>query len=111
KKTLVSGIIVHGMNQKANILQSLLGFFMQSTHTPYKVIDTFARVGVSISTDAINLAICFLSAESQNTLRDLGQSLLASYAYDNFNIDLKSDVPSVEKSTESLKHLTSGLLF
>ncbi|KIJ07101.1 hypothetical protein PAXINDRAFT_35747, partial [Paxillus involutus ATCC 200175] len=38
-------------------------------------------------------------------------SLLASYAYDNFDVDLKSQVPTAEKSNDSLKHLTSGLLF
>lgn len=102
---------MHGINQKANMLQSFLGFFMQSTHAPQKVIDTFAWLGVSISTDAINLVVQSLSAESQNTLQDLGQSLLASYTYDNFDVDLKLEVASVEKSTESLKHLTSGLLF
>ncbi|KAI6097402.1 hypothetical protein EV401DRAFT_1814663, partial [Pisolithus croceorrhizus] len=41
----------------------------------------------------------------------LGQSLLASYTYDNFDVDLKSYVPTAEKSNDSLKHLTSGLLF
>ncbi|KAF8126322.1 hypothetical protein EV363DRAFT_1401849 [Boletus edulis] len=101
KKTLISGIIVHGMNQKANLLQSLLGFF----------IDTFAWIGVSISTNAINLAVRSLSVESENTLKAIGRSFLASYAYDNFDVDLKSDIASVEKSNDSLKHLTSGLLF
>ncbi|KIM63644.1 hypothetical protein SCLCIDRAFT_38320, partial [Scleroderma citrinum Foug A] len=38
-------------------------------------------------------------------------SHLACYAYDNFDVDLKSHVPLAEKSTDSLKHLTSGLLF
>ncbi|KIK72316.1 hypothetical protein PAXRUDRAFT_111408, partial [Paxillus rubicundulus Ve08.2h10] len=38
-------------------------------------------------------------------------SLLASYAYNNFDVDLKSQVLTVEKSNDSLKHLTSGLLF
>ena len=78
---------------------------------PYKVIDVLARIGISVSTDLINLAICSLSAKSQNALQDLGRSLLALYAYDNFDVNLKSEVPSVEKLTESLKHLTSGLLF
>ncbi|KAG2367209.1 hypothetical protein BDR07DRAFT_1373030 [Suillus spraguei] len=82
-----------------------------STHTPQKVIDTLSRIGISISTDSIHAAIRSLSAESQNTLRTIGKSLLASYAYDNFDVDLKSQVPQVEKSNESLKHLTSGLLF
>ena len=49
--------------------------------------------------------------ESEHTLQTLGRSLIASYAYDNFDVDLKSQVPTVEKSNDSLKHLTSGLLF
>ncbi|KAI5980653.1 hypothetical protein EDD15DRAFT_2392868 [Pisolithus albus] len=102
---------MHGFNQKSNALQSLLGLFLQSAHTPYKVIDTLAHLGISVSTDTINLAIQSLSQESQNSLQRLGQSLLASYAYDNFDVDLKHDVPTVEKSNDSLKHLTSGLMF
>ncbi|KIK90616.1 hypothetical protein PAXRUDRAFT_85531, partial [Paxillus rubicundulus Ve08.2h10] len=38
-------------------------------------------------------------------------SLLASYVYDNFDVNLKSQVSTVEKSNDSLKHLISGLLF
>ncbi|KAG2353347.1 hypothetical protein BDR07DRAFT_1309769, partial [Suillus spraguei] len=41
----------------------------------------------------------------------IGKSLLASYAYDNFDVDLKSQVPQSEKSNETLKHLTSSFLF
>ncbi|KIJ12627.1 hypothetical protein PAXINDRAFT_82532, partial [Paxillus involutus ATCC 200175] len=59
----------------------------------------------------INCAIRSLSAESQQNLHVLGQSLLASYAYDNFDVNLKLHVPTAEKSNDSLKHLTSGLLF
>ncbi|KAI9570889.1 hypothetical protein HD554DRAFT_2017773, partial [Boletus coccyginus] len=44
-------------------------------------------------------------------LHNLSQSLLASYAYDNFDIDLKTQMLIVKKSNDSLKHLTSGLLF
>ncbi|KAG1793671.1 uncharacterized protein HD556DRAFT_1432208 [Suillus plorans] len=76
-----------------------------------KVINTLACIRISISTDSINATIRSLSTESQNTLQTLGKSLLASYAYDNFDVDLKSQVPLAEKSNDSLKHLTSGLLF
>lgn len=85
---------MHGLNQKSNALQSLLGLFLQSAHTPYKVIDTLAHLGISVSTDTINLAIQSLSQESQNSLQRLGRSLLASYAYDNFDVDLWFDVPT-----------------
>ncbi|KAI6098814.1 hypothetical protein EDD16DRAFT_1697565 [Pisolithus croceorrhizus] len=81
------------------MLQSLLGLFLQSVHTPYKVIDTLTHLGITISANTINMAIQALS------------SLLASYTYDNFDVDLKSYVPTAEKSNDSLKHLTSGLLF
>ncbi|KAI6011403.1 hypothetical protein BKA83DRAFT_4502458 [Pisolithus microcarpus] len=111
KKVVVMSILMQSMNQKANALQSILGIFFQSTHTPQKVIDTLAHVGISISTETVNGAIRSLSAESQNHLRSLGQSLLASYAYDNFDVDLKPHVPTVEKSHDSLKHLTSGMIF
>ncbi|KIK81527.1 hypothetical protein PAXRUDRAFT_155936 [Paxillus rubicundulus Ve08.2h10] len=101
KETCISSILMQGINQKLNALQSILGFFLQSAHAPQKVIDTLAHLGVSIYTDAINLAVQSLSAELQNALQDLGQSLLASYAYDNFDVDLKSQVSTVEK----LRHI------
>ncbi|KAG1726520.1 uncharacterized protein EDB91DRAFT_1263675 [Suillus paluster] len=102
---------MQSMNQRSNALQSVLGIFLQLTHTPQKVVDTLSRIGILISTNSICAAIQSLSAELQNTLRTIGKSLLASYAYDNFDVDLKSQVPQAEKSNESLKHLTSGLLF
>ncbi|KAI6146350.1 hypothetical protein BKA82DRAFT_125563, partial [Pisolithus tinctorius] len=102
---------MHGTNQKSNTLQSLLGLFLQSAHTPYKVIDTLAHLGISVSTDTINMAIQSLLQELQNSLQQLGWSLLTSYAYDNFDVNLKHYVPTVETSSDSLKHLTSGLLF
>ncbi|KAI6109396.1 hypothetical protein EV401DRAFT_1891429 [Pisolithus croceorrhizus] len=111
KKVVVMSILMQSMNQKANALQSIIGIFLQSAHTPQKVIDTLACIRISISTETINGAIRSLLAESQNHLWTLGQSLLASYAYDNFDVDLKSHLPTVEKSHDSLKHLTSGLLF
>lgn len=102
---------MNSTNQKANALPSILGFFFQSMHVPQKVIETLARIGISISNESIAAATRSLSVESQHYLQSLGQSVLASYAYDNFNVDFKSQVSVVNKSTTSLKHLTSGLLF
>ena len=36
---------------------------------------------------------------------------MVAYAYDNFDILLKATSPTVEKNTDPLKHLTSGLIF
>ncbi|KAG2061416.1 hypothetical protein BDR06DRAFT_1041435 [Suillus hirtellus] len=111
KHVVILSILMQGTNQKSNALQSILGIFLQSVHAPQKVIDTLSRIGISISCNTINAAIRSLSAESQNTLHALGQSMLACYAYDNFDVDLKSQVPLAKKSNDTLKHLTSGLLF
>ncbi|KAG2078758.1 hypothetical protein BDR04DRAFT_1124430 [Suillus decipiens] len=111
KHIVILSILMQNTNQRLNTLQSILRIFLQSMHTPQKVIDMLSHIGISISTDSIHAAVCSMSAESQNTLHTIGKSLLALYAYDNFNVDLKSQVPQAEKSNEILKHLTSSLLF
>ncbi|KIK74880.1 hypothetical protein PAXRUDRAFT_174407 [Paxillus rubicundulus Ve08.2h10] len=63
-------------------------------------------MGISVSVDAINAAVRSLSAESHRAIQSLGRTLLAAYAYNNFDVN-----HTAEKSTELLKHLTSGLLF
>ncbi|KAG2743119.1 hypothetical protein P692DRAFT_201841915 [Suillus brevipes Sb2] len=111
RKVVIVSLLKKSTNQKANSLSSILGIFLHSTHAPEKVIETMARMGLSISVDAIHNTVRSLSAESSHALQYLGQTLLAAYAYDNFDINLKSTVPTAEKSTDTLKHLTSGLLF
>jgi hypothetical protein len=108
---VIVSLLKKSTNQKANSLSSILGIFLHSTHAPEKVIETMAKMGLSISVDAIHDTVRSLSAESSHALQYLGQTLLAAYAYDNFDINLKSTVPTAEKSTDTLKHLTSGLLF
>ena len=68
-------------------------------------------MGLSVSLSSINAGIRSLSQESGNTIKALGHTMLASYAYDNFDVDLKTSDQRVEKSNDSLKHLTSGILF
>ncbi|KAJ7078049.1 hypothetical protein B0H15DRAFT_805015 [Mycena belliarum] len=78
------------------------------TNTPSKVIETLAHMGISISEQSIEQAIHSLSRESYAKLREMGQTLLTGYAYDNFDIDFKLVVPTVEKEKDTLTHLTSG---
>ncbi|KAG2072891.1 hypothetical protein BDR04DRAFT_1127467 [Suillus decipiens] len=105
---MVLSIMMRSTNQRSNTLQSLMGMFLQSMHTPQKVIETLEQMGVSVSVNAIFAAICSLSAQTHSALCLLRQSLLIAYAYDNFNIDLKSHEHKIENLNKSLKHLTSG---
>ena len=59
---------------------------------------------------AINTAVTNLSKQSEAEMRRLGESFLASYAYDNLDIDLKHSIPTVEKPQDTLIHLTSGTM-
>ncbi|KAG1896459.1 uncharacterized protein F5891DRAFT_958578, partial [Suillus fuscotomentosus] len=111
KKITVLSIMMRSTNQRSNTLQSLLGMFLQSTHTPQKVIETLERMGISVSVNAILSGTQSLAAQTHQHLRSLGRSLLVAYAYDNFDIDLKTHEHKIENSMETLKHLTSGLMF
>ena len=102
---------MHSTSQKVNALESIIGIFLHSCKTPKKVIETLARMGISISVNAIHQAITSLSMKSAKVLHDLGQTLLAFYAYNNFDVDLKLSIHTAEKSEDTLKHLTSAIVF
>ncbi|KAI6102004.1 hypothetical protein EDD17DRAFT_1766790 [Pisolithus thermaeus] len=92
KKVIILSILVQNTNQK-------------------KVVETLTQMGLSISVTSISSAILSLSKESNCTIKSLGCTMLMAYAYDNFDVDLKTSDQRVEKSNNTLKHLTSGLLF
>ncbi|KAG1720910.1 uncharacterized protein EDB91DRAFT_1240365 [Suillus paluster] len=100
-------IMIRSTNQCSNTLQSLLGMFLQSMHTLQKVIETLEQICISV----IHAATQSLAVQTHQHLRSLGQSLLTTYAYENFDVDLKTHEHKIENSMESLKHLTSGLMF
>ncbi|KAG2365345.1 hypothetical protein BDR07DRAFT_1481465 [Suillus spraguei] len=44
KCVVILSILMQGMNQKSNALQSILSIFLQSVHVPQKVIDTLSHM-------------------------------------------------------------------
>lgn len=105
-------VMMQSTNVKCNALESVFGIFLHASNSPYKVIETLAHMGISISSDAIENAVHSLSRQTRQTLRAMGETLLVGYAYDNFDINFPGIVPVVEKSTDTLTHLTSaGLIF
>ncbi|TFY60049.1 hypothetical protein EVG20_g7564 [Dentipellis fragilis] len=110
KQVVCISIFLQSTNQGCNALQTILGLFLHASNAPDKVVEVLAHTGVSISTTAINLAIHSLSTQAKINVANLGKTLLTSYAYDNFDIELKTAVPTVDKSNIALKHLTSATL-
>ncbi|KAF8150232.1 hypothetical protein B0H34DRAFT_826645 [Crassisporium funariophilum] len=110
KKVVMISIMMQSRNPKCNALESVFGIFLHSTSTPQKVINALSHMGISISVSAIHAAIHSLSLETYENLRAMGQTCLVGYAYDNFDIDFKTAVPTIEKIGDTLTHLTSGTL-
>ncbi|KAI6035832.1 hypothetical protein EDC04DRAFT_2571348, partial [Pisolithus marmoratus] len=80
KKVIILSILVQNTNQKANYLQCMLGIFLQSVHTPQKVVEILTQMGLSISVTSINAVILLLSKESNHTIKSLGHMMLTAYA-------------------------------
>jgi hypothetical protein len=97
-------------NQRCNALQSVIGVFLHSCGVPEAAIELFAHIGLSISTTTINDAISSLSKGSTKEMQRLGKTLLAGYAYDNLDIDLKHGTPTIEKPMATLLHMTSATM-
>lgn len=102
-------VVTVSINQQCNALESIVGIFLYLCNTHEKVIKMLAKIGISISLTSIHDTIHSLSHESVHGIHELGQTLLTSYTYDNFNIKLNTLMPMVEQSTDSLVHLTSGI--
>lgn len=107
---MVLSVLIQSTNHRCNALQSIIGLFLQSSGTPETVVELFARVGLSLTTTSINAMVNSLSSESTVEMTRLGRTLLASYAYDNVDMDLKHATPTAEALHDTLIHLTSGTM-
>ncbi|KAK7027205.1 hypothetical protein R3P38DRAFT_2527165 [Favolaschia claudopus] len=87
-------------NAKCNALQCVFEVFLHSTNTPEKVIQALAHMGISKNIpNGYPPCYSFPLRRNASTLREMGQTLLIGYAYDNFNI-FPSLVPTIEKAGE-----------
>ena len=101
---------MHSSNVRCNALQSLVGVFLHSCNAPETIMEMLAHMGLSISVTTVNAAVANLSREAEVGIRTLGETVLAAYAYDNLDVDLKHQVPTAEKPQESLTHITTGTM-
>ncbi|KAH9914881.1 uncharacterized protein BXZ73DRAFT_92716 [Epithele typhae] len=110
RATTVISMLIQGQDQRANSFQSVMGMFFHAANTPEKVIKTLSHVGICISLTSIHRAVRSLSAKAEERIRELGQTRLVSYAYNNFELILPSTKPTAERPGDGLLHMVSGLL-
>ena len=99
------------VNQQCNALGAVNGLFFHACVTPDKVIKSLAHMGISISPYAINNAVKSLSEGSLEAIAELGESLTAAFAFDNFEIKFHTSTPTIDKPAQELAHLISGDVF
>lgn len=87
---MIISALLQSTNQKCNALASTIGLFLHSTSAPELVTEVLAHAGLSISVSAIHSMVNSLSVTSGEHLRVLGKTFLASFGYDNFDMDFKS---------------------
>ena len=98
-------------NWKCNSLVCIIGLFCHSTSVLELLIEMLAHTGFSISLTAIHDMINSLSHKAHEKLKHMSESLLASFVYDNFEMDFKSWMPTVEKPDSMMTHTMSALAF
>ena len=112
RQIIILTILMITVNQQCNAFAAIIGIFLHGHNAPEKVTQILSRIGISISMAAVHQAIKSLSTQASRAIRKLGQSLTVAWAFDNFDVNLKSAKPTVEAAAEaSLRHLTSGMLF
>lgn len=104
--------MMQATNQKCNMLQGLVGIFLQSCNIPDQARDFLVHLGVSASVSTMNRAMKHLSREAFLEMQRLGSTFLASYAYDNLDVDLIHSTPSIESYMgDTHVHLTAASMF
>lgn len=87
-----------------------MGIFLHTCVAPVRVIDSLWRMNVSVSRHSINNAISSLAAESTKHIRAIGRTLECAYVLDNFDVQIRHKVSTVEQPDSALYHLISGSL-
>jgi len=111
KHVVITSIMLMSANQKCNTLASVIGIFCHSSLTPERVIKMLTHSGLCISVTSIHWMVSSLSNKSAKKICDISKDMLVSVAYDNFDMEFKSHLPTVESSGSTMKHTTSAIIF
>lgn len=91
-------------------MQSVIGIFLHTCLAPVRVIDVLWRMNTAVSRQSINNAISSLAIESAKQIRNIGRTLECAYVLDNFDVQIRHKVSTVEQPDSALYHLISASL-
>src|ERR1700676_684361 len=88
-------IMGHSSNECFNVLQCIIGFFLESQCTPEGVIKLLVHIGVSVSTQTTRNMINSLTKSAAHRNKHSPSSMII---YDNFDMDFKVAQPTAGKA-------------
>lgn len=100
-------ILMQSINAQCNRLQTLVGLFAHSTHTPEKVVELLAHAGLSIAPSSINNMVQAMSADAVESLKNSPEPKPKAFGYDNLDVSFKTDNPTIDYHGH-LAHITTG---
>ncbi|KAI0829216.1 hypothetical protein BC628DRAFT_1408736 [Trametes gibbosa] len=104
----IISIFLNSQDQCCNAPQSITGIFLHSCGAPEKLIKVLSWMGISITLSSIHHVIKSMAANSVDDVQSLAQTLLMSFTFDNLDPKLTAEVPTIEKSADSLIHIATG---
>ena len=78
---------------------------------PERIIEMLAHSSLCISVTSIHQMASSLSNKSAKKIFDISKDMLVSVAYNNFDMEFKSHLPTIESSGSTMKHATSAIVF
>jgi hypothetical protein len=99
--------MMQSSNAQCNALQTMVSLFAHATNTPERVVELLAHAGLAISPSSIINMIDTLSRDAVHTLKKQLPILMSAIAYDNLDINFKTEQPTAEYSGK-LAHITTG---
>jgi hypothetical protein len=96
-------------SQCSNTFQVVTGV-LHGENTPETVVEFMGPIGLSVSTTSINSAVTSLSAQTATQICELAHAVPVLNLYNNVNITLKHQTPTVKGQKNPLLHLTASTL-
>ncbi len=84
KQVMILSVFGHSSNQKFNVFQAVIGFFLESKQCPEIILEMVAHMGISVSVQSVLWMVNSLSKKAEERMKTLGPS---NNIYDNFDME------------------------
>ncbi|KAB5589726.1 hypothetical protein CTheo_6842 [Ceratobasidium theobromae] len=105
----IFSILMQSSNARCNRLQTLVGLFTHSTHTPESVVELLAHAGLSIAPSSINNMVHSMSRDAVDKLKTGSELKPRAFGYDNLDISFKTEGPTIDYHGH-IAHITTGTI-